>query len=339
MIGTVILLLACSALVESGKGVQKKNGIHYFGFGNQYGLESSNVSLTELAKSGATWTSVINTWFQPNINSTIIAPTNDSPNISDAMHTIKFAHSLGLKVALKPHVDLTDDPNHWRGEIGINFNHLQWVSWFNSYKAFILTMLSIADKTNPDLFIIGTELTATEGQDSHWRTIISLVRELYNGEIVYGSNHADYPDGFYQMTWWDAVDFIGIDAYYPLSTTVSPSLTEVESAWNWYLNDMQNLGQKWNKSILFTEIGYESRNDTALHPWASNGALDIEAQTICYQALYNVVFPLDWFSGVFWWAWTPDLSDQGLKNLGFTPHNKPSEQIIGTEGNFKYHHK
>jgi hypothetical protein len=43
-------------------------------------------------------------------------------------------------------------------------------------------------------------------------------------------------------------------------------------------------------------------NDTAMHPWASSGGLDIEAQTNCYQAAYEVLFTSDWCHGVFWWG-------------------------------------
>ena len=47
------------------------------------------------------------------------------------------ARARGLKVALKPHVDFTNDAAHWRGEIGPAFGPTEWTAWFASYSAYM----------------------------------------------------------------------------------------------------------------------------------------------------------------------------------------------------------
>jgi len=203
-----------------------------------------------------------------------------------------------------------------------------WEEWFSSYIKFITHMATIASTYNADLFLVGTELTLSEPYESNWKKIIHSVRQIYNGPIVYGANWAYYPKGPWEITWWNLVDYIGVDAYFPLSNHTAPTLFEIEIGWEAYLHHLRKLSHTWNKKILFTEIGYQSTNDTAMHPWASYGALDIQAQANCYAAAYNIPFTRDWLDGMFFWAWDTNPSIGGLSDPGFTPHRKPAETIV-----------
>jgi len=121
---------------------------------------------------------------------------------------------------------------------------------------------------------------------------------------------------------------IGIDAYYPLGNIDDPPLDQLRKDWIGYAPSFKNLSDTWKLPILFTEIGYESKQDTAKHPWEASGPLDIQAQTNAYQAVYDVIFPQDWFGGIFFWAWGTNPKEGGPNDNGFTPHNKPSEGIV-----------
>jgi hypothetical protein len=109
------------------------------------------------------------------------------------------------------HVDLAHDPDHWRGQIGQGFIQTQWDDWFYSYTQYMKLMASTAESLGVDLLIVGTELSETEAQESHWRQVIAAIRKKYSGAIVYGANHGGI--GWDNVKWWDAVDFIGLDAY------------------------------------------------------------------------------------------------------------------------------
>ena len=145
-------------------------------------LWNSNVDLTQLGQSldkfkadGGQYVAVNVWWFQDNVNSTVIQPNYSLYSADDAavVSTIAAIQARGLKVALKPLVDLSNDPTHWRGEIaGGN----TWFTGANGYDAFIDHFAGIAAAKNVNLFEIGTELSATTSQAANWTNVITNVR-------------------------------------------------------------------------------------------------------------------------------------------------------------------
>ena len=95
--------------------------------------------------------------------------------------------------------------------------------------------------------------------------------------------------------------------------------------------------------IVFTEIGYKSSKDAAIHPWEWEKRRDInpeeisdETQATCYQAVFDTFWKEAWVSGFFIWKWTPEIyRTQGPSSnrrrrpspLSFTP-KKPALEII-----------
>jgi len=188
-------------------------------------------------------------------------------------------------------------------------------------------MAKIATSLNVDLFIVGTELSATQFQDAQWLNTISMVKQVYKGQITYGSNHGDS-----NLNWWSALDFIGVDAYFPLTTEDYPSVDTLVNGWQPIIAMLANMSQFWQRSIIFTEIGYQSTDNAAIEPWAASGNLSLQTQANCYQALYTAVWPEPWFAGVSWWAWTNVPTNGGPNDTGFTPHGKPAAAIVTTQG-------
>ena len=184
--------------------------------------QTLDISLGEMADTGTEWVSIIATEYQDSISSTHIYPTNSSPTDSDLIHAINTAHSLGLSVMLKPHIDLSADPDHWRGEIGMYFDESQWDTWFSSYQSFINHYAQLAQDYGVEQFCLGTELTWTQEREGQWRDTIAGVKSRYNGPMTYAANHGTEPD----ISWWDALDYIGVDAYYRLTDLNDPSFAE-----------------------------------------------------------------------------------------------------------------
>lgn len=60
------------------------------------------------------------------------------------------------------------------------------------------------------------------------------------------------------VNFWDALDFIAVSAYYPLSSHINPSLEELNAAWVPIMDTLQVTSQKFNKKVIFSEIGYAS---------------------------------------------------------------------------------
>jgi hypothetical protein len=323
-----VLGAACGSQVDHANSRLQK-GISYAAWGcGLYSLPQSDTSLSHLAETGANWIGLIVTCYQDEIGSTSIIASETTPTDSDLIHAISRAHSLGLKVMLKPHLDLWKDPSHWRGEIGLDFDsEKEWEEWFSSYQRFIEHFAELAEKNRADQFCVGTELVGTSHRASDWRLVVSRVRALYSGPIVYAANHSGEE---ISLTWWDAVDFIGVDAYYPLANNKTPTHQDLMAAWKPHVEQLAALAAKWQKPLLLTEIGYRSLDGAASQPWnwQISGEVDLGEQAICYRAAIEAFSQQPWFRGIFWWSWGPDPLEGGPADDGYTPHRKPAEDIL-----------
>ncbi len=245
------------------------------------GSDRSNESLDHLASTGANWMSIVATQYQWNISSTSIFPLYDGNLINDTTSnyyefittsyhdvvlTIRRAHQLGLKVMLKPHVDILRDNKpsgrFWRGDIGgcpadwspppegvKKFTEEEWDTWFESYEAFLLPYAQMSREEGVEMLSINCELYCPNRQESHWRSIVDATRKVYDGKLTVSqiSGHED------EIKWWDAVDVIGFDAYYSLKGS---TVVEVAYSWGEHKDVAKSLAKKYGKMVAYTEIGY-----------------------------------------------------------------------------------
>ena len=295
----------------------------------QYSTTSADQSLNNLKSTGTKWLGLVVTCYQETYTSTdITCALPRTPTDSDLAHAITHAHTLGMKVMLKPHLDLNNDPSHWRGQIGTSFtNETQWQTWFTSYRAFINHYADLAQANRLEQFAVGTELVGTSGRESDWRNVIGDVRSRFSGPITYASNHSGEETSIH---WWDAVDYIGVDAYYPLTNKNNPTLDELKAAWAIPALTLENLSKQYNRPIIFTEIGYRSVDGSNQQPWEwlSGGTLDLQEQADCYRAALETFWTKTWFKGIYWWYWSTDANQGGPTDTDYTPHNKPAEAIL-----------
>jgi hypothetical protein len=294
----------------------------------EYSTPDADQALAELKDDGPNWLALIVTRYQDTIASTAIYSAPGTPTDEDLVHVINQAHSLGMKVMLKPHLDLANDPSHWRGDIGQGFSESDWTAWFSSYKTFINHYAQLAQTYGADQFCVGTELVSTEFRSADWQSVIAGVRGLFTGPITYAAN----PGSETSINWWDKVDAIGVDAYYALTDHNDPTLDELKAAWEPLAAALKTLSENWGKPILFTEIGYPSLDGANRQPW--NGqvskVVDLQEQADLYQALFETFFNQDWFAGVFWWSWETDPLQGGPCDTTDTPHDKPAEAVLRT---------
>lgn len=324
------LLAICVTLVKPESQTSLIRGISFAAWWHgDYSIPEADRSLELLAQTGAEWVALIVTCYQENIYSTEIKCLTDSrtPTDDDLRHVIQVAKHLGLKVLLKPHLDLSNDPTHWRGEISFAREE-DWQAWFASYGLFIRHYAQLAQAEGVEMLSVGVELEGTTIREADWRKIISQVRELYSGSLVYAANHGGEE---VRIKFWDALDYIGVDAYYPLTAKMDPTLEELEAAWKPHLSQLQSLSTHWGRSIIFTEIGYRSLDGANRAPWdwQAQGPVDLEEQADCYLAFFRTFWGQhDWFHGVFWWVWSTDPDQGGPQDTGYTPHGKPAEAIL-----------
>lgn len=298
-----------------------------------FASEYSDSSLEKLANLGVEYVAIIVTQYQDKHNSTEIKVTEQTPSDNSLRHAIKQAHKVGLKVMLKPHVDLIDryDGTYCRSDIGFA-SERDWEKWFQSYQDFILHYARMAEKLNVDLFCVGTELEFTTQRTDMWREkIISEVRKTYSGKLVYAANWDEYT----KVEFWEDLDYVGIDAYFPLTYSSNPTLEDLKNGWKKWKAEIECWQKRVNKPVIFTEIGYSSSPLAPNAPWqvTTSGNADPEIQAKCYQAFFETVWDSGWLAGVYWWKWDTNTKAGGDSNRNFTPQNKPAQRIL--EANYK----
>jgi len=288
----------------------------------------SDKSLEKLAGLGVEYIAIIATHYQDNTHSTEIMPTDNSPSDRSVIHAIQKAHRLGMKVLLKPHIDLINkaDDEHWRADIGFAYDE-DWQKWFMEYQDFILHYARMAEKLNVELFCVGTELSFTTQKNDLWRNmVISPVKNIYSGKLIYAANWDNYKN----VKFWQDLDYVGIDAYFPLSYRNNPSLSELRRGWEKWKMELGNFYSSVKKPIIFTEIGYASSPHAPAEPWkgGNGGNADLEVQAKCYKSFFDSLWGCSWLAGVYWWKWDTNTRAGGQYNRHFTPQNKPAQDIL-----------
>lgn len=331
VVAGIALIFAAAGAQPEEPGYEFQKGMCYTSWNkDRYASEGSDASLKEMANTGTKWVAVLTTWYQQKCSSTQITPGKNTPSDEGIVHLIQTAHSLGMKVMIKPHLDLMDvSDGSWRGEIGCS-TEPDWQAWFESYRDFIVHYAKMAQENDAEMLCIGTELTSVSTiRGSMWKEIvIKPVRDVYSGKLTYAAN---WNDEYENVTFWDALDYVGIDAYFPLvENNASPNLEEIKKGWEPWAKDMEEFQKKANKPIIFPEVGYCSADWTAKTPWEemASGMVNLELQADCYRALMETFWDKPWFYGVYWWKWGTDTRFGGPNNRGFTPQNKPAQGVV-----------
>ena len=241
---------------------------------------------------------------------------------------IKQAQAENLKIMIKPHVWVMGEG--WCGQFDLK-TEKEWKEWEKDYARYILTYAKIAEKNKVEMLCIGTEykIAATK-RELFWRGLIKAIRKIYNGKITYAANWDNYTN----IKFWDELDYIGVDAYFPLSQTKNANIKELNQQWGKVKEELKVFSEQHKKKIIFTEFGYKSIHHTAWNQWEIENIkpsenINIKAQENAYLALFNNVWNQTWFGGGFLWKWFPnDAKSGGLNNSDYTPQHKPVEEII-----------
>ena len=239
---------------------------------------------------------------------------------------INALFNAGLTVMLKPQIWI------WRGQYTGTLsmtNEADWKALETDYSKFILDYAELAEELNVQVFCIGTELEKfIENRPQYWFRLIKEIKTVYTGKLTYAANW----DEFKRTPFWGELDYIGIDAYFPISNEQTPSVQDCLTGWKLHKSDLADFSQQWNKPIMFAEFGYRSVDYAAKEPWRydrSMTSINMQAQSNATEALFQSVWNEPWFAGGYIWKWFVGHENVGgLQNNQFTPQNKPVEKLI-----------
>lgn len=285
------------------------------GIRGTWATPAASASLAAMADHGVNWTAIAYAVEQATAQSTEL-PWDQAPTVTEdeIVWAIREAKSRGLKVCLKPVVNVSDGT--WRAYIGF-FDwdvpgEPSWGEWFAAYREFILHAARLAEAEGCEMLCIGCEMVRADSREAEWRELIAAVREVYSGPIAY--NCDKYQED--HLTWWDAVDVITSSGYHPIDR------------WESELDRIEKVVEAWGKPFFFMEAGCPSREGSAAKPndWNLVGAPSGDEQLRYYEAMFAAADRRSWVRGFMLWDWPPALyaESDAAANDDYCPYGKPA---------------
>lgn len=245
-----------------------------------------------------------------------------TPTLTELQKLIEEAHAIGLRVMLRPILDEKSlvTTGMWRGQI----NPTDPDSWFDSYRNLLLTYAELAQDTNIKLLNIGTELNSLQNHyKDKWLELIKDIRAVYKGELIYSFNWDSVRD-ILLNEFTELLDYVGIDAYFPLERPDGASVEELKEEWEKWINELKDLFT--HESIIITEAGVVPVTGAYRTPYSWHipyAPLDWEAQSNYYEATYQVWRPM--IQGIYWWNVT---LNHNREEVNYSPLHSPTESVI-----------
>lgn len=333
LIGGLLLLLQTSKS-DNATIDQKIRGMHIFGRG-----EKSDEGFDRLVANNVEWVVQVPYAYQR---------TNDSPNIRHAkkdsigqwsrrdssfIRLAKKAKTRELRIVMKPHLWMSNaGADEWRNAINFN-NEDDWTTWETNYRNMIMHYAEMATAYDMEILCIGVEMKSTvQAREAFWRALIQDVRKIYKGKITYGAN---WYEEYKEVPFWDALDYIGVQAYFPVAQADHPSIDDIKKGWQPYLRELKALSDQYEKPILFTEIGYKNTADGATTPWEWPEHLDDPMTEVsdttqynAYEGFFEVVWDQKWFAGALFWQWRVTSRNENRSKVSFSPENRVAEESL-----------
>jgi hypothetical protein len=319
-------------------------------------MDDGAASFRALAELGVEWVS-IHTWdpLQRGVHEPVFARRSRPSEIPNLPALVRNAHAAGLKVMVKPHLEmwvyepsdeertilrtgdeaargrilervrreLHDRGDGWHNTIEMR-SEADWRTWFAGYEAYLSAYARQAQAAGADMFCVGRELDRTIIlREGDWRRMLARVRSLFRGPLVYSANF----DTYAQVAFWDALDYIGISAYFPLTARPDPELTELSAGWERALVPLEAFSRRFERSVLLTEIGYPAVPTAAQAPWREGGPPAPWLQARCYEAAFRALADRPWIAGAYWWLWE-GVGQPPFLDASFSIQGKPAAFVL-----------
>jgi len=227
-----------------------------------------------------------------------------------AKQYIELMHKNNIQVMLKPQIWIGG--GEFTGFIDMK-SESDWQVFEKKYADMILLYAKLAEETQTKLFCLGTELhNFVIKRPDFWVQLIKEIKAVYSGKLTYAENW----DKIDHVPFWNQLDYIGVDAYFPISEAQTSTLDAIKTTWQPISENLKALSESHQIPILFTEFGYRSIDYAGKTPWESNrvnGQINEKAQAVLLQGLMESLWIKTWFAGGFLWKW-------------FHHHDKPSER-------------
>ena len=288
---------------DESPGVVRGITISTHGIGRDWGTDVMPPTLRDIASLGANWVST-HPYAQIHRDGRVSFRAFD-PDEQPPPHIrrpVDDAHEAGLRVFIKPHIAYWGSGFSWRGDIDFEDEGAR-ARFFETYRAWIVAVARAS--RGADAFCVGTELDRLL-DEGEWRGIIAAVREVTDAKLTYAANWTD----FERVKFWDALDAVGIQAYFPIATEPTDDADVLKDGWRTRMGELRAYSERIGKKIVFTELGYNRSFNTPVKPWeaAMDGEEALATQSACYAVALAAIETEPSVVGAFLWKWFPQPS-------------------------------
>jgi hypothetical protein len=263
-----------------------------------YHAPSVDRALDQLARLDADSVALMPFAYQRDPRQPGIAFMNRSPSSeTDAgvVHAARRARARGFAVLWKPHLWISHAS--WPGEVAMT-TEADWAAWWRSYRRYVLHHAFLAAWSGAEALAVGVELDRTLGREREWRELIAAVRELYPGALTYAAN---WYGGATEVGFWDALDYAGVDAYYPLAASPDADSEALAAGAREVVARLAELAAESGRPVLLTEVGFAARRAAWTAPHEEGGERSEADQAAAYRALLEALGTPRWLAGAFFW--------------------------------------
>jgi hypothetical protein len=286
------------------------------------------VELERLEALGARWISLGPHGRQASLDATRIDFPDPGPYRlaeADLVQALRDARARGFRVLWAPHLWITSDL--WRGDIRQRTEDDRQ-AWFASYAEFVRHHARLAAREHADMLSVGLELGGTIDREAQWRALIREVRGIYPGPLTYAANWWREVEA---VPFWDAVDWIGVQFFYPLAASPAASEMDLRAGLARIRGELEGVADAADRPYLFTEVGYRSSPAPWVEPWVWRVPLpeDEADQALCLRLVMEGFRDAPRFGGMFLWNWYVAPEGMRAADRRFSPQGKLAERVVG----------
>jgi len=308
-------VLALAAASPGGAAVVPfQRGVNYTAeFPDGYGSERARQILQSLKQYGVNAVAIVPYGFAPKGEPAVRFSGTRTMERDDAITGLSaVARAAGMKVLLKPQLWLRGGST-----TDIDFaKEAERRQWFAQYRLFLEHYAGLAARIRADLFSVGVEFARMAKYEAEWRGLIQRARQMFPGKLTYAAN---FGPEFETLRFWDAVDYIGLNNYYPLPDDLSMGKI---------VSRVEEVQKRFGRPLIFPEAGFTSLEAPHRQPWDETPRkLSPEDQARCYEAVFQAFYKKPWFQGVYWWK-VGTNGFGGLADGSHTPWNKPAMKVV-----------
>ncbi|MGO9912358.1 MAG: glycoside hydrolase family 113 [Acidimicrobiales bacterium] len=190
--------------------------------------------------------------------SDLVFTRRPTPSTSDLLIVIRVARAAGLRIQLRPLINVGIGSYSWRGRL----KPTDLKAFFTSYYEVLKPYLELAQREKMGSFVYASEfwsLSVRRADAPAWAHLVSLMRLVYHGHLEYDSSGVPYLDKQVIVPGYDHV----MDAYFSVPLGAKATVAQLYKGW---VSRFDELPASVVAHSVIEELGFIARSDGYEHP-------------------------------------------------------------------------